>query len=90
MGGTENIKYYQNYQVNLLNHVTRLNLPVIGKSNLSAHSQPPVHSQPSVHMRSFSSQEISNASYFAVLERQNTDEHTNCLVDQVKESAKEN
>ena len=90
MGGTENIKYYQNYQVNLLNHVTRLNLPFVGKSNLSVQSRTSVHTQPSVHMRSFSSQEISNASYFAVLERQNTDEHTNCLVDQVKESAKEN
>lgn len=90
MGGTENIRYYQNYQVNLLNQVTRLNLPFVGKSNLSVQSRTSVHPQPSVHMRSFSSQEISNASYFAVLERQNTDEHTNFLVDQVKESAKEN
>lgn len=39
MGGTENIKYYQNYQVNLLNQVTRLNFPVIGESNLSVHSR---------------------------------------------------
>ena len=87
----ENIKYFQTYQVNLINHVTHLNLPGIEKASqnqISVQSRNSVHFQPSVHTHSSGSQEKSNASYFAVSERQKIAEYAKLLANQAEKNAK--
>ena len=92
IGREENIKYFHNYQVNLLNHVSHLNHPIIEKASpyqisLFTRATPFTCSLLSIRIVA-PRKERQMCIVFCDFKRQKTAEYAKRLADQVEESTK--